>query len=42
MQAENAYRVAIGASAAYSYDDFMAIQNKYHIGWNAVIEYLGD
>lgn len=42
MQAENQQRAAIGASPAYTEDQFRAVPDQYQIGWNAVIEYLRD
>lgn len=42
MVAENQKRLALGYSIAYDMDAFMAVQDKYMIGHNAVIAYLGD
>lgn len=40
MQAENTEREQRGLSPAYGYGQFMAVQDRYLIGHNAVIEYL--
>lgn len=42
MQAENQHRLSLGHSIAYGHDAFMAVQDSYLIGHNAVIEYLRD
>ena len=42
MVAENQHRLSLGLSIAYDYDAFMAVQERYMIGHNAVIEYLRD
>lgn len=42
MQAENQQRLSLGQSVAYDMDAFMAVQDSYMIGHNAVIEYLRD
>ena len=42
MQAANQHRLSLGHSIAYDEDAFMAVQNRYLIGHNEVIEYLRD
>lgn len=40
MQAENNERERRGEAAAWNFTHFMAVQDKYLIGHNAVISYL--
>lgn len=40
MRARNLVDVAAERPPFYNFDDFMAVQEKYCIGHNAVIEYL--
>lgn len=40
MQAENQHRLSLGQTIAYDEAAFLAIQDQYMIGHNAVIEYL--
>jgi hypothetical protein len=42
MQAANQSRVADGQGVMFQHGDFMAVQEKYLIGHNAVIQYLRD
>jgi hypothetical protein len=42
MQAANQQRAAEGNSPAYGEDAFMAVQSRYMIGHNDVIDYLRD
>ena len=42
MQAENQRRLSLGQSIAYGEEAFLAIPDKYMIGWNAVIDYMRD
>ena len=42
MQAHNQMNLAHNQNALYTYSDFMAVQDKYCVGHNAVIEYLRD
>ena len=42
MKAQNEYRKYLGENPEYVFDDFTAIQSKYMIEHNAVIEYLRD
>lgn len=42
MRAENLVRAQQDLAPAYREADFIAIQNKYLIGHNAVIDYLGE
>ena len=40
MQAANQYRLALGQTIAYDEAAFIAVQDRYLIGHNAVIDYL--
>lgn len=40
MQAANLERVSNGHSIAYDEAAFLALPDKYQLGWNTVIEYL--
>ena len=42
MTAENNIRIERGEAIAYDEEQFMAIQDRYLIGHNAVLEYLRD
>lgn len=42
MQASNASALQAGLLQPYTHNDFMQVPNKYHIGWNDVIEYLRE
>ena len=42
MQAANQHRLSLGQSIAYDEDAFIAVQNNYLIGHNAVIEFMLD
>jgi len=40
MQAENQHRLSLGHTIAHDHAAFLAVQDRYMIGHNAVIEYL--